>query len=142
DVPASSLHDAAPAYDRPRQAPTDAAARRADDPTSLAAPADAGADLLELLADTAWVWSQYDHQLFLNTIVGPGADAAVLRLKAPGLPPSAKALALSTDGNHRWCAVDPRRGTAMLVAESALNVACAGARPVALVNFLNSADTE
>jgi phosphoribosylformylglycinamidine synthase len=74
--------------------------------------------------------------------VGPGADAAVLRLKAPGLPPSARALAVSTDGNHRWCAVDPRTGTAMVVAESALNVACAGARPVALVNCLNFGNPE
>src|SRR5437660_4463532 len=63
DVPASSLHDAAPAYDRPQQAPAEAAIRRADDPASRPAPADAGADLLELLADTAWVSSQYDHQL-------------------------------------------------------------------------------
>ena len=142
DVPASSLHDAAPAYDRPRQAPTDAAARRADDPASLPAPADAGADLLELLADTAWVWSQYDHQLFLNTIVGPGADAAVLRLKAPGLPASGRAIAISTDGNNRWCSLDPRHGTALVVAESALNVACAGARPMALVNCLNFGNPE
>jgi phosphoribosylformylglycinamidine synthase len=142
DVPASSLHDAAPAYDRPRQPPADAAARRADDPASLPAPADAGADLLELLADTAWVWSQYDHQLFLNTIVGPGADAAVLRLKAPGLPASGRAIAVSTDGNNRWCSLDPRHGTALVVAESALNVACAGARPMALVNCLNFGNPE
>ena len=86
DVPASSLHDAAPAYDRPRMPPADLAARAAADPVSLPAPQDAGADLLDLLADTSWVWSQYDHQLFLNTVVGPGGDAAVLRLKAPGLP--------------------------------------------------------
>jgi phosphoribosylformylglycinamidine synthase len=142
DVPASSLHDAAPAYDRPRQAPADAATRRADDPASLTAPADAGADLLELLADTAWVWSQYDHQLFLNTVIGPGADAAVLRLKAPGLPASARAIAVSTDGNNRWCSLDPRHGTALVVAESALNVACAGARPMALVNCLNFGNPE
>jgi phosphoribosylformylglycinamidine synthase len=66
----------------------------------------------------------------------------VLRLKAPGLPPTARALAVSTDGNARWCALDPRRGTAMVVAESALNVACAGARPVALVNCLNYGNPE
>jgi phosphoribosylformylglycinamidine (FGAM) synthase-like enzyme len=88
------------------------------------------------------VWRQYDHQLFLNTVEGPGGDAAVLRLKAPGLPPSERALAISTDGNNRWCSIDPRQGTAMVVAESALNVACAGARPIALVNCLNFGNPE
>jgi phosphoribosylformylglycinamidine synthase len=78
----------------------------------------------------------------LNTVVGPGGDAAVLRLAAPGLPPSRRALALATDSNPRWCVLDPRLGTAMTVAESALNVACAGARPVALVNCLNFGDPE
>jgi phosphoribosylformylglycinamidine synthase len=96
-----------------------------------------------MVTDVSWVYRQYDHQLFLNTVVGPGADAAVLRLKAPGVPStSTRGLALSTDGNHRWCSVDPRRGTALVVAESALNVACAGARPVALVNCLNFGNPE
>src|SRR6202011_3299007 len=85
---------------------------------------------------------QYDHQLCLNTVGGRGGDAAVLRLAAPGLPPSRKGLALSTDANPRWCALDPRSGTALTVAESALNVACAGARPVALVNCLNFGNPE
>ena len=60
-------------------------------------------------ADTSWVSSQYDHQLFLNTVEGPGGDAAVLRLKHPttGVD-TGRGLALTTDGNHRWCAVDPR----------------------------------
>jgi phosphoribosylformylglycinamidine synthase subunit PurL len=142
EVPASSLHDDAPLYDRPRRAPADLAERRADDPARLPAPADAGADLVGMLADTSWVFSQYDHQLFLNTVEGPGGDAAVLKLKAPGLPPSRKGLALSTDGNGRWCSVDPRVGTAMLVAESALNVATAGAEAMALVNCLNFGNPE
>jgi phosphoribosylformylglycinamidine synthase len=109
--------------------------------------ADAGGDLLDLLgepsgSDPSWAYRQYDHQLFLNTVVGPGGDAAVLRLKAPGLPPSDRGMALSVDGNHRWCAVDPRGGTAMLVAEAALNVACAGATPLAVVNCLNFGNPE
>src|SRR5207253_980457 len=85
---------------------------------------------LRLTFDTSWVWSQYDYQLFLNTVEGPGGDAALLRLKAPGLPDSRRALAVTTDGNNRWCALDPRRGTELTVAESALNVACVGARLV------------
>ena len=139
DVPAASLHEDAPLYDRPMARP---AAVDGGDPNSLPAPDDVAADLFEMLADPAWIYRQYDHQLFLNTVEGPGGDAAVLRLKAPGLPASDRGLALSTDGNARWCAIDPRQGTAMNVAEAALNVACAGARPVAVVNCLNFGNPE
>ena len=143
DVPAASLADDAPLYDRPRAEPADRAGRAAADPSVVEAQADCGADVMALLADTSWVWRQYDHQLFLNTVVGPGGgDAAVLRLAAPGLPPSRRGLALSTDSNPRWCALDPRAGTAATVAESAVNVACAGARPVAVVNCLNFGNPE
>ncbi len=83
DIPASSLDADAPVYDRPLQEPADRQARLADRGASLPPPADAGADLLELLVDPTWVFSQYDHQLFLNTVEGPGGDATVLRLKHP-----------------------------------------------------------
>ncbi len=140
DVPAASLHEDAPLYDRPRQAPDAPLGPSADD---LDAPDDPAVDLLDLLADPAWVYRQYDHQLFLNTVVGPGDDATVLRLKHPGTGvDTGRGLALTTDGNHRWCAVDPRRGTAMLVAESLLNLACVGARPLAVVNCLNFGNPE
>ncbi len=144
DVPAASLHESAPLYDRARRAPADLDARRADSPNARAAgTGDVRADLLDMVADTSWVWSQYDHQLFLNTVVGPGADATVLRLKHPtsGVD-TGRGLALSTDGNHRWCAVDPRAGTAALVAEAVLNLACVGARPLGLVNCLNFGNPE
>ncbi len=140
DVPASSLHDAAPLYDRPMTFPDRPADADAD--VDLV-PADCGADLLGLLTDTSWVYSQYDHQLFLNTVVGPGDDATVLRLKHPTTgEDTGRGLALTTDGNHRWCAVDARQGTTMVVAESLLNLACVGARPLALVNCLNFGDPE
>mgnify|MGYP001163762793 FL=1 len=140
EVPAASLHEDAPLYDRPRQAPDAPPGPSADD---LDAPEDPGTELLELLADPAWVYRQYDHQLFLNTVVGPGDDATVLRLKHPGTgSDTGRGLALTTDGNHRWCAVDPRQGTAMLVAESVLNLACVGARPLAVVNCLNFGNPE
>jgi len=143
DVPAKTLHEeGAPRYDRPLRRPADLDARHADDPARLPPPADCGADLLALLADTSWVWSQYDHQLFLNTVEGPGGDATVLRLKAPGLPSTEKGLALTVDSNSRWCDLDPRRGTALVVAEAALNLACAGARPLAVVNCLNFGNPE
>jgi phosphoribosylformylglycinamidine synthase II len=148
DVPAASLHEDAPLYHRPLARPSDLDAIGADDPGRLPAPADCGPDLVAMLVDTSWVFRQYDHQLFLNTVVGPGGDAALLRLKAPGLTGSAggdgrgRGMALSTDGNGRWCALDPRLGTALVVAESALNVACVGGRPVALVNCLNFGNPE
>jgi phosphoribosylformylglycinamidine synthase len=146
DVPARSLEHDAPLYDRPRAAPADLDARRADDPAAhLGAldPAAAATELLALLADTSWVSSQYDHQLFLNTVEGPGGDATVLRLKHPvtGVD-TGRGMALTTDGNHRWCAVDPRAGSAAVVAESVLNLATVGARPVALVNCLNFGNPE
>jgi phosphoribosylformylglycinamidine synthase len=140
DVPAASLHDAAPRYERPM--------RRRDrgnetDPGTLAPPKDVGADLVAMLADTAWVWRQYDHMLFLNTVEGPGGDATVLRLKHPLTGrDTGRGLALTTDGNHRWCALDPRAGTALVVAEAVLNLACVGARPLALVNCLNFGNPE
>ena len=96
-----------------------------------------------MLTDTDWVWSQYDHMLFLNTVEGPGGDAAVLRLKHPDTgADTGRALALTTDGNHLWGAVDPRGGAAMTVAESVMNLAVVGARPLALVNCLNFGNPE
>jgi phosphoribosylformylglycinamidine synthase len=144
DVPAASLHDAAPLYDRPRHPPADLDARRAATPTATSTDAAAAAnDLRAMLADTSWVWSQYDHQLFLNTVVGPGDDATVLRLKHPvSGDDTGRGLALTTDGNHRWCAVDPKAGTAAVVAEAVLNLACVGARPLGLVNCLNFGNPE
>ncbi len=142
DVPAASLHEDAPKYNRPLRPPADLAARRADDPARLAPPDDCSTDLLAMLTDTAWVSSQYDSQLFLNTVEGPGGDAAVLRLKAPGLPRSEGALGVTTDSNSRWCSLDPRAGTELVVAEAVLNLACVGARPLAVVNCLNFGNPE
>ena len=144
ELPAHALHEEAPLYHRPLAAPADF-----DETTrTLAGPdvppsSDAGAELVDMLEDTTWVSSQYDHQLFLNTVEGPGGDATVLRLKHPttGVD-TGRGLALTTDGNHRWCAIDPRQGTALTVAESMLNLACVGARPLAVVNCLNFGNPE
>jgi phosphoribosylformylglycinamidine synthase len=145
DIPAASLHEEAPVYQRPLRRPAGLDQLLSADPSRLDPPADCGADLLALLRGAEWVYRQYDHQLFLNTVVAPGGDAALLRLRAPGVAPgedAADAIALATDGNGRWCALDPRAGTAMVVAESVLNLACVGARPVALVNCLNFGNPE
>ncbi|HMG44903.1 MAG TPA: phosphoribosylformylglycinamidine synthase subunit PurL [Acidimicrobiales bacterium] len=144
DVPAATLHEDAPLLDRPRREPADRAESLADvADAALGAPVDAAAELLDLVYDTSWIWSQYDHQLFLNTVAGPGADAAVLRLKHPttGVD-TGRGLAVTTDGNHRWCALDPRQGSALVVAEAVANLACVGARPLGLVNCLNFGNPE
>ncbi|KAA0235571.1 MAG: Phosphoribosylformylglycinamidine synthase subunit PurL [Acidimicrobiales bacterium] len=141
DIPAASLHDDAPCYDRPRTPPARDA--QGDDHVATTEGVDLGEDLLAMLLDTSWVWRQYDHQLFLNTVLGPGSDATLLRLKHPLTGrDTGRGLALTTDGNHRWCSVDPRQGTAMVVAEAVMNLATVGARPVALVNCLNFGNPE
>jgi phosphoribosylformylglycinamidine synthase II len=144
DVPAASLSDGAPCYDRPASPPASPPPEGRRRPAGAEELRRALACMLGApdLADRGWVASQYDHQLFLNTVVGPGGDAAVLRLAAPGLPEAPGGLAVSVDGNSRWCATDPRAGTQMVLAEATLNVACAGARPVAVVDCLNLGNPE
>jgi phosphoribosylformylglycinamidine synthase subunit PurL len=142
DVPAPGLATEAPLFERPLAAPADRAASLLDGPERLGPPADCGADLLGLLADPSWVYRQYDHQLFLNTVEGPGGDAALLRLGGPGLPHSDRGVAVTTDANPRWCAIDPRLGTALTLAEGMANLACVGARPAAVVNCLNFGNPE
>ena len=142
DVPASSLADDAPLYDRPMARPAQLDALHADDPTHDATSVDVAAAITQLVVGARAVFSQYDHQLFLNTVVGPGADAALLRLAGPGLPASERGMALSTDSNPRWCALDPRAGTAATVAEGVANVATVGATAKAVVNCLNFGNPE
>jgi len=141
EVPAASLADEAPLYDRERRRPANLDEVHADDPDDEPA-GDVGEDLLDLLVDPAWVYRQYDTQLFLNTVVGPGRDAALLRLAGPGLPASNRGIALSTDSNPRWCALDPRIGTALTLAEGVANLACVGASAKAVVNCLNFGNPE
>jgi len=143
EVPAISLHEDAPLYERPLAPPDDLELFQEDTAEQLPEPKDIGEDLVNLLSDLEWVTSQYDSQLFLNTVVGPGGDAAVLRLKDPVTGrETGRGLAVTTDGNHRWCAINPRLGTAMSVAEAVLNLACVGAEPRALVNCLNFGNPE
>jgi phosphoribosylformylglycinamidine synthase len=147
DVPIGSLGDG-PLYHRPLAPPADLAERQAEDPSSalftrFPPGSDLSAELLDLLAspniaDKSWVWRQYDHQLFLNPVAGPGGDASVLRLKET----NGRALSLSVDGKGRFCALDPREGIKLAVLEAGRNVACSGARPMALVNCLNFGNPE
>ncbi len=142
EIPAHALAEEGPVYKRPLAPPT----RPAGD-AYLIDFAPAGTDISEnfrrLLASPAiaskqWIIGQYDHMVRTNTRVVPGAgDAAVLRLKE-----SRRGLALSTDGNGRWCWLNPKVGAMHAVAEAARNVACSGARPVAATNCLNFGNPE
>jgi phosphoribosylformylglycinamidine synthase len=89
------------------------------------------------IASKEWVYRQYDHMVRTNTVVLPGADAAVVRIKE-----TRRALAMCLDGNGRYCAADPREGAKLIVAEAARNVVCVGARPIAITNCLNFASPE
>ena len=89
------------------------------------------------IASKSWVYQQYDHMVGINTVVRPGSDAAVLRL-----PDTEKGLALSIDCNSRYVYLDPWRGGAIAVAESARNIACSGGTPLGITNCLNFGNPE
>jgi phosphoribosylformylglycinamidine synthase len=142
EVPIRALTDDAPVYDRPRSRPAWLDAARAFDPATLPEPDDPTAALLALLAaptiaSKGAIWRQYDHMVGINTLVCPGSDAAVLRIKGTG-----RAVAVATDGNGRYGYLDPFQGGALAVAEAARNVVCAGGRPLAMTDCLNFGSPE
>ena len=135
-----------PVYDRPMARPLDLDALTANDPGALARPADGqalGNTLLALLgspdlADKRWVTEQYDHIVRGNTVLAMPDDGGLLRIdEETGL-----GIALATDGNGRYCRLDPYRGTQLALAEAYRNVAMTGARPVAVTNCLNFGSPE
>ena len=147
EIPVDPVAENAPVLDRPAREPADLRARQALDLAGVPVESDpAGA--LEALLDSpnlgskAWIYRQYDQLVQGNTVLGPGGDAALVRVKREDGTPTQKALALSVDCNPRWCWLDPYEGTVAAVAESARNVACTGARPLALTNCLNFGNPE
>jgi len=157
EIPAHPLAEEGPVYHRPIAAPAPRVARFAGagkevDGKGWFAFAPEGTNLtanfLKLLASPAiaskrWITEQYDTSVRTNTLAGPGAsDAAVVRIKDPKTGVVKRALALSTDGNGRWCQLNPRVGAMHAVAEAARNVACSGARPIAATNCLNFGSPE
>src|SRR5256712_610466 len=137
EVPVKALTDEAPVYDKPTAPPGWQDALAAFDPLTLPAPSDCSETLVTLLgssaiASKAWVYRQYDQQVGVNTLVMPGSDAGILRIKG-----TRKAVALTTDCNARFVYLDPRAGAAMAVAEAARNLAVSGARPLAVTDCLN-----
>ena len=165
DIPSKYLTDEAPRYERPMRAPErgevgkqvpvaddgrNASVVNADELDEVlearSGVVSGGVDSNEALrrllsspgvASKEWVYRQYDHMVRTNTAILPGADAAVVRIKE-----TRRALAMCLDGNGRYCAIDPRAGARLVVAEAARNVVCVGARPIAITNCLNFASPE
>jgi phosphoribosylformylglycinamidine synthase len=145
DIPALALTDDAPIYNRPSTVPHYLASTQDLDlaKTSDVKTEDVEPVLRKLLASPniaskKWVFEQYDHMVQLNTVVLPGrADAAVLTIQD-----TAKRIAVKTDGNGRYCYLDPETGGKIAVSEAARNVACTGARPIAMTNCLNFGNPE
>ena len=140
DIPVEALTDEAPRYERPMQF-TDSTGSP-EQSTKLKEPSSYTEALRTLLASgnvasKQWVYRQYDHMVRTNTAILPGADAAVVRIKE-----TRRALAMTLDGNGRYCAANPREGAKLVVAEAARNVVCVGARPIAITNCLNFASPE
>ncbi len=139
DIPSDCLvlGGGAPVYTREQKRPAYLDTAQSYDFGSLRQPQDYSDVLKRLIgshniASKRWVFEQYDSMVRTNTVVGPGSDAAVLRIRH-----SDKGIAMSTDCNARYCYLNPRLGGQIAVAESARNVACSGARPVAITNCLN-----
>ena len=150
EIPNRALTDQAPVYHRPMAPPDYLAEAQQLDLDALPPSREAGRtlsgpanDALMLLLGSPtigskrWAFRQYDHMVRTNTLNLPGLGAGVVRIKG-----SNRALALSVDGNGRYCYLDPYRGAMLAVAEAARNVACAGARPLGATNCLNFGNPE
>ncbi|HTK96060.1 MAG TPA: phosphoribosylformylglycinamidine synthase subunit PurL [Terriglobales bacterium] len=142
EIPNDALTEDAPVYQRPLERMEPRLPREMPARIKLDAKRDLAADLKRLLAapnicSKRRVFQQYDSMVQTNTVEGPGLEAGVVRIKGTG-----RALAMSLDGNGRWCYLDPRLGAMHAVAEAARNVACTGARPVAATNCLNFGNPE
>ncbi|MEW6062339.1 MAG: AIR synthase related protein, partial [Bacteroidota bacterium] len=139
EVPAEScvLGGGAPVYIRETKEPAYLKDTRALDTTVLPPPKSILDSVYKLMqspniASKRWVYEQYDSMVRTNTVVLPGSDAAVIRIKK-----SDKLLAVKTDCNARYVYLNPRKGAAIAVAESARNVVCSGGKPIAITNCLN-----
>ncbi len=131
-----------PVYHLPTEEPTYYREVQSADLSKLPLPKDMGAVLRELIASpniasAAWVYEQYDHMVQTNTVVAPGSDAAVLQLKG-----YREGIAVTTDGNGRYCYLDPYQGAQLVLAEACRNLVCAGAEPAGVTDCLNFGNPE
>ena len=130
EIPNRELADEAPLYHRPYTQPLRHAPMEAPDFASQSLER----DLLTVLAsgdvcNKRWIWEQYDYMVRTNTLAGPGADAAIVRIKEAG-----SSVAMALDGNARYTYLSPREGAKLAVAECCRNLSVAGAEPVAATN--------
>jgi phosphoribosylformylglycinamidine synthase len=140
DLPVEAIVNLCPSYRRPARKP--AYLKSIQAPELPPVPSDLNKVLLQILssptvADKEWVYRQYDHMVQINTVLLPGADAAVLRIKG-----DKKGLAVTVDGNPLYTYLDPRTGGKIAVAEACRNLACVGARPIGVTNCLNFGNPE
>ena len=142
DIPIESLTDDAPLYERAGSPPPYLDVLHDLDMENLPVPEDLNKVLLTLLsvptiASKEWVFRQYDHMVRTDTVVVPGSDSAVIRIKGTN-----KGIAMTADCNSRYCFSDPYTGGAIAVAEAARNIVCAGGEPVGLTDCLNFGNPE
>ncbi len=142
DLPARAIVDDAPRYRRPSARPAWQDSLQTLKLESIPEPSDGNEDLKRLIASPnlcsrEGIYQVYDHMVRTNTVVRPGSDAAVIRLKGTD-----RALALTVDCNSRYCYLDPAEGARLAVAEAARNLACAGAVPVGTTDCLNFGNPE
>jgi phosphoribosylformylglycinamidine synthase len=141
EIPTAALTDDAPVYQREMQKP--AYLEEIQKLTLPQRPTVTDPDALRrllaspVIASKRWVYRQYDHMVRTNTLVLPGMGAGVVRVKG-----TSTALAMSVDGNGRYCYLDPYLGAMLAVAEAARNVACAGGEPIGGTNCLNFGNPE
>ena len=140
EFPGSRLVTDCPTYSPDARESSDIIELRSTDPNAIAPRAEEKDHVWTLerllssptIASKAWAYRQYDSTVRTNTVAGPGGDAAVLRVRGTN-----KAIAVKTDCNGRYVYLEPRVGGRIAVAEAARNVACTGARPLAITNCLN-----
>ncbi len=141
DVPADALAEEAPVYHKPSREPEYFREFQAME-TEIPAAGNAGETLMRLLqqptiASKEWVYDQYDYMVRTSTVVSPGSDAAVVRIRG-----TRKALAMTTDCNSRYLYLDPETGGKIAVAEAARNIIASGAEPLAITDCLNFGNPE
>jgi phosphoribosylformylglycinamidine synthase len=142
EIPVKALVDEAPVYERPSKVPRYLKEVKAFNLEDIPEPDNLNSIALEIfssptIAGKRWIYRQYDYMVQINTVVYPGSDAAVLRLKG-----SKKGIAMSSDCNSRYCYLNPYEGGKIAVAEASRNVACSGAVPKAITNCLNFGSPE
>jgi phosphoribosylformylglycinamidine synthase subunit PurL len=141
DVPADSLTEA-PVYHPAKSEPAVLKKHREFDENSVPVPTNFSEVLEKIISDPTiaskrWVYRQYDHMVRSNTLIRPGSDAAVIRVKGTQL-----GLAMTIDGLGSYCALDPYEGAKIVVAEAARNIACSGAESIGMTDCLNFGSPE